>query len=215
MTPKGWPLAWRALLLAVLGVAGVFGLHSLHGPEWRETVGFIEFTPPVPAGRPPVLTLRLRLNPEDRAWYPRDRSIAEAGVVNGTGDRLFYVMSDLVPVGETVGATELLRTFASRNDLADHPDCHDVRTEFRDTPRGPVWVQRYTDLAPDRLANRLTRPQHHTASFDRLDVLRYADVRHGLVLELRFFLPPGGESRLEPFIWEMVQQMEVTDRPES
>jgi hypothetical protein len=214
MTLNDWTPAWRVLLFAAFSVAGAIGLVLLGESEQRdrETVGFIEFTPPAPAGHPAVPTLRLRLNPDDRAWYPCEWSHTEAGVATGAGERLFYVTAELVPVSEAVGGQDLLRTYARQNDLTGHPECQDVATEFRAASRGPVWVQRYTDLLPDRHAEHAAQARRYAAIYDRLEVLRYAEVWNGFVLELRFHLPPGSGTRLEPRIWEMVRGFEVTEQ---
>lgn len=211
---KQWPvlrvLTAFALSLSALGVL-FFLSHSL-GPPHGESFGSAEFEPLVPDGHPASLTVRLSLPPGYRVRYARDSSLTEAGVANDAGERLFYVTVEVVTVTGLPAAGDLLREYARRNDLAGRDGYREVSAEFRATPRGPVWIQRYDDVRRpgDRTRSAPGQPE---VTWDRLEVLRYAEVWEGLVLELVFYFGPGRADELATLVWTAVQATELTERP--
>jgi hypothetical protein len=203
---------WVAFLVSTAALIGlVFLSYPAHRPP-QETVGFAEFRPPGPAGHPAGLTVRLNLPPGLRAKYAREHPDAEAGVEDARGVRVLYVTTRLVPVGPGADGETALHAFARQNSLTGRADCLDVSGEFRQTARGPVWCQRYTEVFG---GHRAAEAPDLGGRPDRLAVLRYAEEWRGLVLELEFYMRVDREGELKPLVWDAVRGMELTDRPGS
>jgi hypothetical protein len=197
------------LVLCCLAVGGLRLLgQALRQWERRhDQVGRAELRLQLPTDLPMPVTVRLPLSADFRATYPEGPSSPEAGVLNVSGDRVFYVtaVASSVPPGAAGDPLDRYASAAGRN---GDPTVSGVREEFRVTPRGRVWFQRYTDAAPDL---NPFRPAGTTfvGVNAKLDVLRYAEAWRGQVIEYRFLLRHGRASELEPLVWGIVEGAEV------
>jgi hypothetical protein len=208
--------AHGVLFVAVFGVAAVtaLALRDRAGRQPPETVGYAAFEPPPPPGHPGGITVRMTLPTGHRARYTRQRAATEAGVETAAGDRLFYVTVELVPVAVPAADPDPLRDYARRNDLSGHDGYTDVSVEFRATARGLVWVQRYADAVRPGDRTRLVGPGQREVVWDRIEVVRCAEVWRGCILVTHFYHAPGRADELGPMIVQIVQTLDVADRPE-
>jgi hypothetical protein len=201
-----------AVTLLVLALNALFFLPVL-GPQYRESVGSVEFEPPLPDGHPASLVVRLNLPPEFRVRYAREHPLTEAGVASPAGERLFYVTAEVVADGPQPAAGDLLGDYARRRDLTGVEGYREVSAEFRTTRRGAVWCQRYADVRRPGERARSSEPGGSETTWDRMEVLRYAEVWQGFILELEFYIDPGRADELAPLIWTTIEGMELAERP--
>jgi hypothetical protein len=106
-----------------------------------------------------------------------------------------------------------LRDYARRHDLAGVEGFRDVSAEFRTTRRGPVWFQQCTHVRPPGERPRPPDASGPETGWDRVGIIRSAEVWHGLILELEFTIDPARADEVAPLIWTAVEGMEVAERP--